>query len=86
VQSCKAAKLQSVSEKLQYTAMVRSQLARGASSKPEIAIIRKGEKEQERIIASEDIELQPGDAVKVTLHYQDGPDAPPQEQASSNTQ
>jgi hypothetical protein len=35
--------LQSVGEKLQYTAIVRSQLARGASNQPEIAIIRKGE-------------------------------------------
>src|SRR6202048_3376192 len=42
-------KLQSVGEKLQYTAMVRSQLVRGAGSKPDIAIIRKGEKGPERI-------------------------------------
>jgi len=45
-------KLQSVGEKLQYTAMVRSQLVRGAGNKAEIAIFRKGEKGQERIIAS----------------------------------
>ncbi|WP_245334788.1 hypothetical protein [Bradyrhizobium mercantei] len=77
-------KLQSVGE-LQYTAMVRSQLARGASSKPDIAIIRKGGKGQERIIASEDTELQPSDAVEVTLRYQDGPDAPPRRQTSSLT-
>ena len=51
-----------------------------------IAIIRKDEKGQERILADEDTELQPGDTVEVTLHYQDGPDAPPQKQASSNTQ
>lgn len=77
-------KLQSVGEKLQYTAMVRSQLARGAGSKPDIAIIRKGEKGPERIIASEDTELQPGDAVEVALRYQDGPDAPLRSQSSSN--
>jgi polysaccharide export outer membrane protein len=77
-------KLQSVGEKLQYTSMVRSQLVRGAGSKPEIAIIRKGEKGPERIIASEDTELQPGDAVEVTLRYQDGPDAPLRRQSSSN--
>src|SRR3984885_9065461 len=69
-------KLQSVGEKLQYTAMVRSQLARGAGNKAEIAIIRKGEKGQERIIASEDAELQPGDIVEVSLRYEEGPDAP----------
>jgi polysaccharide export outer membrane protein len=76
--------LQSVGEKLQYTSMVRSQLARGAGSKPDIAIIRKGEKGLERIIASEDTELQPGDAIEVTLRYQDGPDAPPRKLSSSN--
>jgi polysaccharide export outer membrane protein len=78
-------KLQSVAEKLQYTAMVRSQLVRGAGTKAEIAITRKGEKGQERIVASEDTELQPGDAVEVTLRYQDGPDAPLRRQSSSST-
>ena len=77
-------KLQSVGEKLQYTAMVRSQLVRGAGSKPDIAIIRKGEKGPERIIASEDTELQPGDAVEVTLRYQDVPDAPSRKVSSSS--
>ena len=76
-------RLQSVGEKLQYTAMVRSQLVRGASSKPDIAIIRKGEKGAERIIASEDTELQPGDAIEVTLRYQDGSDAPPRKLSNS---
>jgi polysaccharide biosynthesis/export protein len=56
--------------------MVRSQLAQGAGDKAEIAIIRKSEKGQERIIADEDAELQPGDTVEIALHYQDGPDAP----------
>jgi polysaccharide export outer membrane protein len=69
-------KLQSTGEKLQYTAMVRSQLVQGAGSKPDIAIIRKGDKGPERIVASEDTELQPGDAVEVTLRYQDLPDLP----------
>jgi polysaccharide export outer membrane protein len=77
-------KLQSVGEKIQYTAMVRSQLVRGAGSTPDIAVIRKGSKGPERIIASEDTELQPGDAVEVTLRYQDGPDAPARTQSSSN--
>ncbi|KRR16794.1 exopolysaccharide biosynthesis protein [Bradyrhizobium lablabi] len=78
-------KLQSVAEKLQYTAMIRSQLARGAGSQPDIVIIRKGEKGPERIIASEDTELQPGDAVEVSLRYQDGSDAPLRRQSSSAT-
>jgi len=78
-------KLQSVGEKLQYTAMVRSQLVRGAGSKPEIAIIRKGEKGPERIVASEDTELRPGDTVEVSLRYQDGPDAPSRRLGSSSS-
>ncbi|WP_439374650.1 polysaccharide biosynthesis/export family protein [Bradyrhizobium sp. DASA03120] len=77
-------KLQSVGEKLQYTAMVRSQLVRGASSKPDIDIIRKGENGPERISASEETELQPGDAVEITLRYQDGPDLPPRKLTNSS--
>jgi polysaccharide export outer membrane protein len=77
------AKLQSVGEKLQYTAMVRSQLVQGAGDKAEIAIIRKGEKGQERNVADEDAELQPGDTVEVTLRYQDGPEAPPRKLSSA---
>jgi polysaccharide export outer membrane protein len=80
------AKLQSVGEKLQYTAMVRSQLVRGAGDKAEIAIIRKGQKGEERIVADEDAELQPGDTVEVALHYQDAPDAALRAQSSSKTQ
>jgi polysaccharide biosynthesis/export protein len=78
------AKLQSVGEKLQYTAMVRSQLVQGTGNKPDIAIIRKGENGPERIIATEDTELQPGDTVEVTLRYQEGADAPPRRLSSSN--
>ncbi|WP_409192466.1 hypothetical protein [Bradyrhizobium sp. RDM4] len=77
-------KLQSVGEKLQYTTMVRSQLVRGAGNHAEIAIIRKGDKGQERIVASEDAELQPGDAVEVSLHYQDGLAVSPGRLSSSN--
>jgi polysaccharide biosynthesis/export protein len=68
-------KLQSVGEKLQYVATVRSQFVPGASDNAEIAVIRKGEKGQERIIADEDAELQPGDTVEIALRLQD-PDAP----------
>ena len=82
------AKLQGVGEKLQYTAMVRSQLVRGARAGDGavIAITRKSEKGQERIIADEDTELQPGDTVEVSLHYQDGPGAIAQKGSSPNTQ
>ena len=68
------AKLQGVGEKLTYTSMVRSQLVRGAVNQAEIFIVRKGEKGRERIAAAEDTELLPGDAVEVSLRYQDGPD------------
>jgi polysaccharide export outer membrane protein len=77
-------KLQSVGEKLQYTAMVRSQLVRGAGSKPDIAIIRKSEKGPERIVASEDTQLQPGDTVDVALRYQDLPVDPSRKVGSSS--
>jgi polysaccharide biosynthesis/export protein len=75
-------KLQSVGEKLQYTAMVRSQLAAGAANKAKIAIIRKGDKGQEQIVADEDAELQPGDTVEIAVRYQDSPDAPPRKLSS----
>jgi polysaccharide biosynthesis/export protein len=79
------AKLQSVGEKLQYTAMVRSQLVRGAGDKVEIAIVRTGQKGKERIIADEDTELQPGDTVEVTLQYQDDPGGPSRKLSSAET-
>jgi polysaccharide export outer membrane protein len=61
------AKLQGVGEKLQYTALVRSQLVRGSGGKPEITVVRKSEKGRQRFIAEEDFELQPGDVVEVAL-------------------
>jgi polysaccharide export outer membrane protein len=78
------AKLQIVGEKLQYTAMVRSQLVQGASDNVDITIIRKGDKGQERIVAGQDTELQPGDAVEITLRYQDGSDAGTRKLSSVN--
>jgi polysaccharide export outer membrane protein len=69
-------KLQSVGEKLQYAAMVRSQLVRGSGTKPEIIIFRKSEKGTERLVADEDAELQPGDTAEVSLQYNNHSDAP----------
>lgn len=80
------AKLQSVGEKLQYTAMVRSQLRLGSADKAQIAIIRKDEKGQQRIIGDEESELEPGDTVEVTLKYQDAHDAAAQELGSSKSE
>jgi len=73
-----SARLQGVGEKLQYTALVRSQLVRGSGGKPQIAIIRKGENGRERILADEDFELQPGDVVEVALRAEQGVILPPQ--------
>jgi polysaccharide export outer membrane protein len=66
------AKLQGVAEKLQYAALVRSQLVRGSGGKPEITVIRKGERGRERLVAEEDFELQPGDVVEVALRTEQG--------------
>jgi polysaccharide biosynthesis/export protein len=63
-----SARLQSVGEKIKYTGMVRSQLARGAGATPELLVVRKAEKGRERLPADEDFELQPGDVVEVALH------------------
>jgi polysaccharide export outer membrane protein len=65
------ARLQGIAEKIQYTALVRSQLARGSGGKPEIAVVRSGPTGRERFIAEEDTELQPGDVVEVALRIGD---------------
>ena len=67
------ARLQSVREKIEYTALVRSQLVRGGSEgKPQISVIRKGEKDWEHFLASEETELEPGDVVEVALRPEHG--------------
>jgi polysaccharide export outer membrane protein len=70
-----SAKLHGVEDKIQYTGLLRSQLARGGPAPPEIAIIRKGEKASRRLAATEDSELQPGDVIEVTLRRGSGPAA-----------
>jgi polysaccharide export outer membrane protein len=76
-----SAKLKQIREKLQSVGDEASVHCDGSIA---TAIIRKAKKGQERIVASEDTELQPGDAVEVTLRYQDGPDAPPRRPSNSN--
>jgi polysaccharide export outer membrane protein len=71
------AKLQGVAEKIQYTALIRSQLVRGPGGKPEIAIIRTGPTGRARFNADEDTELQPGDVIEIALRIVDAA-APPQ--------
>jgi polysaccharide export outer membrane protein len=65
-------KLQSTGEKLQYTALAKSQLARGFGNKPAITIVRSGAKGIENLIANEEFELQPGDVVEVSLRDDPG--------------
>jgi polysaccharide biosynthesis/export protein len=72
------ARLQAVGEKIQYTALVRSQLVRGAGNKPQIIIVRKNGTGRERISAEEDFELEPGDVVEVALRPERGVVLPPE--------
>ncbi len=62
------ARLQSVEDKLQYTGFIKSQLVRGAVEKPKIVVVRKDERDRNKLDADEDFELQPGDVVEVALH------------------
>lgn len=62
-----SARLQSLEEKLRFTGIVRSQLARGKGAKPEIVVIRRTDKGYTRITADEDFQLMPGDVVEIAL-------------------
>jgi polysaccharide biosynthesis/export protein len=64
-------RLQGVGEKLIYTGVVKSQLTRGRSGKPEITLFRRGEGgSPQRLAAEEDTTLLPGDVVEVALHLE----------------
>ncbi len=65
------AKLQGTGEKLQHAGQ-KSLLPRDQELKPNVSIIRMGEKN--RIVAEEDSELQPGDVVEVALRSELGMD------------
>jgi polysaccharide biosynthesis/export protein len=60
-------KLQSTGEKLEYTALAKSQLARGLGATPAITIVRRGPRGTENLTANEEFELEPGDVVEVAL-------------------
>ena len=70
-QAATRAKLQAVSDKLRYTGMVKSQLVRGADSRPRITIMRDVGGQVSRIDADVDAELQPGDTVEVALQAEE---------------
>lgn len=65
------ARLQGIAEKIQYTALIRSQLVRGSGGTPEITIVRSGPTNRERFTADEETELQPGDVIEVSLRLAD---------------
>jgi polysaccharide export outer membrane protein len=60
-------RLNAVAEKLLYTGAVRTQLVRGQGNKPTVTIFRKVRDTEERLPATEDTQLQPGDVVEVAL-------------------
>lgn len=60
------ARLKGAGEKLVYTGLLRSQLAR-AGDEPRITVYRKGENGTESLAANENTELMPGDIVEVAL-------------------
>jgi polysaccharide biosynthesis/export protein len=61
-------RLEAVGEKLLYTGTIKSQLTRGPGGKPEIVVFRRNSNGTERIGATEDTELSPGDVVEAALH------------------
>ena len=68
--------LQNTSEQLRYTGMVKSQLVRGLDGDPALVIVRKDGKQAQRITASNDTELQPGDVVEVALQFGEAAEVP----------
>jgi polysaccharide export outer membrane protein len=61
-------KLQSVSEKITYTGVIRSQLSRGGGATPAIRIVHAAANGGGTEAASEDTPVAPGDTVDVALH------------------
>jgi polysaccharide export outer membrane protein len=69
------ARLQSVSEKLLYAGMARSQLTRGPGGEPDIKLLRsQGKQTTAMTDVNEETELMPGDVVEVKLRL-DSPSA-----------
>ena len=63
--------LQSVSDKLRYTGMVKSQLVRGNDSQPKITLVRDVDGHRTETIIGVDSELQPGDTIDIALQIDD---------------
>jgi len=65
------ARLQAVGDKLMYSSMVRSQLARGTGGKLTIKLFRQVNGAQLTLTADEDSELMPGDVVEVSVRMEE---------------
>jgi polysaccharide export outer membrane protein len=61
------AKLNSTQEQLMYSTKMRAQLGSSTEKQVELVIVRQTDKGRERLVAQEDTELWPGDAVEVAL-------------------
>jgi polysaccharide export outer membrane protein len=61
------ARLQAVGDKLLYSGVVRSQLARGAGGEPDIKVYRDENDTSGNMRANEETRLMPGDVVEVRL-------------------
>ncbi|MGU3537470.1 polysaccharide biosynthesis/export family protein [Methylobacterium sp. A54F] len=58
-------RLRSVNDKLVYTGALRAQLLHGSGMRPDIVVHRAGV--AQRLVGSDDLELQPGDVIEVSL-------------------
>jgi polysaccharide biosynthesis/export protein len=76
------ARLKSVSEKLLYAGMARSQLTRGPGGEPDVKVFRKDNNTAATIVANDQTELMPGDVVDVKLRL----DSTPAEESTTGTE
>ncbi|MDB5651262.1 MAG: exopolysaccharide production protein [Hyphomicrobiales bacterium] len=61
------AKLNSTQEQLLYSTKMRAQLGSSTDKQVELVIVRQSNKGRERLVAQEDTELWPGDAIEVAM-------------------
>lgn len=75
-------RLQSVSEKLLYAGMARSQLTRGPGGEPDVKVFRKEKDTTATMVANDQTELMPGDVVDVKLRL----DSTPGQESTTGTE
>jgi polysaccharide export outer membrane protein len=75
-------RLQSVSEKLLYAGMARSQLTRGPGGEPDVKVFRKEKDTTSTMVANDQTELMPGDVVDVKLRL----DSTPGQESTTGTE